>query len=300
MAENGDIANRSEAVHPAKVRYIQSAATSWSQFETDYINGLSLTDKQGGRAPLYIIPGNHDVTNAIGFYKPMNPTTDATAMAEIYNLMMKPATPRTKNTYNYIRDKIFFSKDIGGVHFVFLTIWPDSVARTWMESDLKNVSATTPVILFTHDQPDIDVRHLTNPNGAHDINSTDKFENMVADQATDADSSGKLTSHAPTTTAQRNLVAFLKAHKNIVAYFHGHEHINGTYTYTGPDHDISLNAVRVDSPMKGVDSAKDPTQLAFIVVSIDPNARTMTVRDYMWYTQSWGKSVTFSLGPRPQ
>ncbi|MBF0523837.1 MAG: hypothetical protein HQK56_01930, partial [Deltaproteobacteria bacterium] len=197
-------------------------------------------------------------------------------------------------------DKIFFSKDIGGVHFVFLTIWPDSVARTWMENDLKDVSTATPVILFTHDQPAIDVRHLTNPNGAHDINSIDKFENMVADQAADADSSGKPTIKAPTYTAQRSLVAFLKAHKNIVAYFHGHEHINGTYTYTGPDKDININVVRVDSPMKGVVSAKDPTQLAFIVVSIDPNARTMTVRDYLWYTKTWGKSATFSLGPRAQ
>jgi hypothetical protein len=191
-----------------------------------------------------------------------------------------------------------YSKDINGVHYIFITMWPDSVARNWMDSDLAKVSTSTPVILVTHDQPDIETKHLTNPNGSHDINATDKFENMVADMSADKDSSGNLTINAPSTTAQRALVAWLKTHKNIVAYFHGNDHINGAYTYTGPDNDISLNVFRVDSPMKGTVSITDPTQLIFKVVSIDSTAKNMTVRDYLWNAKKWGASTTVSLAPR--
>lgn len=297
VAETGDIANRMEA-NSGGYAQIQSAAISWDQFKSDYIDGLSLKDKSGKKAALYLVPGNHDVTDAIGFYKTMTPTTDATSIAQIYNLMMHPTTPRTKDTYDYSTDKVFFSKNINGVHYEFITMWPDSVARAWMENDLKHVASTTPVIIFTHDQPDIETKHLMNPNGIHDINATDKFENMVADQSADTDINGLFTIDAPSTSEQRALVEFLKKHKNIVAYFHGNDHINGTYTYTGPDNDISLNVIRVDSPMKGSVSKNDPTQLAFKVVSIDPVAKKMTVRDYMWETRTWGESATFSLAPR--
>ncbi|MDD2336343.1 MAG: metallophosphoesterase [Geobacteraceae bacterium] len=297
VAETGDIANRMEA-NSGGYTQVQSAAISWNQFKSDYIDRLELKDKTGKEAALYIVPGNHDVTDAIGFYKAMTPTSDATSIAEIFNLMMNPTTQRTKDSYDYSTDKVFFSKDINGVHYEFITMWPDSVARAWMENDLKNVPSTTPVIIFTHDQPDIETKHLMNPNGSHDINATDKFENMVADQSVDTDTNGLLTIDAPSTSEQRDLVTFLKKHKNIVAYFHGNDHINGTYTYTGPDNDISLNVIRVDSPMKGSVSKKDPTQLAFKVVSVAPAAKKMTVRDYMWQSRTWGNSTTFSLAPR--
>src|SRR5690349_13428579 len=73
------------------------------------------------------------------------------------------------------------SRDIGGVHFVFLTIWPDSGARAWMEKDLERVSDSTPVIMFAHVPPDSDAKMFRNPNGAHDINAVDKFENLLDD-----------------------------------------------------------------------------------------------------------------------
>lgn len=100
-------------------------------------------------------------------------------------MMLSPATPLTNSTCNYTADKINYSKDIVGVHCMLVNIWPDSVARIWMESDLSKVSSTTPVILFTHDPPDIEAKHLTNPNGDHDINATDKFENVVAEVCKD-------------------------------------------------------------------------------------------------------------------
>ena len=308
VVEGGDIANRSEGATNQ-----QNAATSWAQFKADYIDGLTLKDRTGKRSTLYMIPGNHDVSNAIGYYKtPLNTGAglDATSYTQIYNLMMKPATTLTNAAFvgatpsaataaaSYAANRVFYSKDMNGVHFVFITMWPDSLARAQIDADLANVSATTPVILFTHDQPDIETKHLLNPNGTHDINATDKFENMVADQSQDTDSSGNKTINAPSTTAQRALVAWLKTHKNIVAYFHGNDHINGAYTYTGPDNDISLNVFRVDSPMKGIVSLSDPSQLIFKVVAIDSAVQKMTVRDYLWNTKRWGASTTVSLTPR--
>ncbi|MEI7673067.1 MAG: metallophosphoesterase, partial [Deltaproteobacteria bacterium] len=294
IANTGDIANRMEV--SAKV---QSAANSWRQFETDYINGLTLKDKNGNKAPLFLVPGNHDITNAIGFYKTMNPLKDATSSAQIFNRMMNPATFRTKDTYDYAVDKVFYSKEVGGVHFLFISIWPDSVARAWMETDLAKVAAAMPVVIFTHDEPSSESKHFTNPNGTNDINGKYKFENLLADKFFDSmtinDAAGN---PVPTVIEQRALVAFLKAHKNIVAYFHGIDHINGAFTYTGPDNDISLNVFSVDSPMKGTVSAGDPTKLTFKVVSIDPDVKNMTVRDYQWNTKTWGAATTISLFPR--
>ena len=80
-------------------------------------------------------------------------------MVNIFNLMMNPSTPKNASTYNYTTDKINYSKNIGGVHFMFVTLWPDSTNRIWMNNDLAMVSATTPVVIFTHDQPDIETKH---------------------------------------------------------------------------------------------------------------------------------------------
>jgi len=69
-------------------------------------------------------------------------------------------------------DKVNYSRDIGGIHFLFVNIWPDSANRIWMEKDLKAVSTHVPVIIVAHDPPEGDAAHFTNPNGAHDINAT--------------------------------------------------------------------------------------------------------------------------------
>ena len=287
VLEGGDIGNRMESASS-----VQSAAASWAQFETDYVTSLTLKNKSGNKSDLYLVPGNHDVSNAIGYYKTMSPLTDATSMMQIYNTMMSPVTLRTAATYSYSTDKVYYSKNIGGVHFMFVGVWPDSKARAWMTTDLANVSATTPAVIVAHDQPDVETKHLTNPNGSRTINSADKFENVFDDL------SSSLTITGPSTVEQGQLVTFLKAHKNIVAYFHGNDHINGTYQYTGPAGDISLNVVRVDSPMKGIASVPDPTQLTFKVVAIDAEAKNMTVRDYSWTIGSWGTGTTWSLAPR--
>jgi hypothetical protein len=224
-------------------------------------------------------------------------------MVNIYNLMLSPATPKTSSTYNYNTDKINYSKDIVGVHFMFINMWPDSANRIWMEQDLSGVSSSTPVVIFTHDQPTCESKHFTNPNGLHDVNSTKKFENMVAERLKDG-----LTTSAVTTLEEKGLVTFLKAHTNIKAYFHGNDNRNEFYVYKGPDNDINLNTFRVDSPMKGtvsgVDAADgigDETKLSFQVIVIDGKSKSLTVREVLWNTSgaasslTWGANSTVSL-----
>jgi hypothetical protein len=288
LVEAGDIANRSEVVNGASV---QSPGTSWKQFEHDYLDGLTVTDRSGHRAPIFIVPGNHDASNAVGFYRPMVPTVDKTPMVEIYNRMMTPAVAKTSATYVYDRDKVLTARDIGGIHLIFVTVWPDSIARAWMEHDLARVSRSTPVIIFAHDPPDAEARHFANPSGAHRITAEDRFENLLVDQFEDG---------------ERKFESFVLQHPNVSAYFHGHSNWNQFYDWTGPDHTIALHTFRVDSPMKGAQSAVDETRLSFQVVTIEMASRTMTVRECLWNTSpihqappAWGSSTTVALQPRP-
>jgi 3',5'-cyclic AMP phosphodiesterase CpdA len=76
VAVTGDIANRQEAV-PLR---IQPAAASWAQFEQSFAQRLSLRTSSGAVTPLMVVPGNHDLSNAIGWVGTMIPARDATAM----------------------------------------------------------------------------------------------------------------------------------------------------------------------------------------------------------------------------
>jgi len=298
IAIGGDIGNRQEGTQE---KAIQCSAVSWNQFKKDYIDGISLKNDKGATSPIYIIPGNHDVTDAIGFYKSMYPATDATVMANIYNMMMSPSIPLTKDTYNLSTDRVHFSKDIGGIHFVFITMWPDAEERAWIENDLSSVRETTPVILFAHDEPNVEAKHFINPNGPHDINAKDKFENILSEQF-----SGKNIDDS-TTNEQRALENFLAKHKNISVYFHGNDHWKHYSEWTGIDNTIVLHVFGVDSPMKGTVSANDETKLSFYLVTIDSTRRLMTVRNCLWNADpsnpsqgvTWDDAITVALEPRP-
>jgi len=310
VVNTGDLANRADGnVYPYKNA---AAKDVWPQFALDYLTTLNLKDKVGNKAPVYLVPGNHDVSNAIGYYKaPLNTDAglDATSYVQIYNIMMKPATALTTASFGtyataataYATNRVVTSRDVNGVHLVFVGMYPDSVSRPLIDADLAKVSAATPVILFTHDQPTSESKHFTNPNlttlPVTPINGTNKFENLLSDVYADTQAAGN-TPGTSTDIEQRAFVAWLKTHKNIVAYFHGNDNANEFYTYTGPDNDIALNIIRVDSPMKGNFSATDPTKLSFQVVTIDPLAQKMTVREYLWYLKQWGASTTISLAPR--
>ncbi len=294
VVEGGDIANRMEAP-------IQSAAASWAQFVNDYMGSLNVKGHDGKPAQLFMVPGNHDITNAIGFAKPMSPPTDPSSMVNIYNLMLKPAKPLTNESYDYAVDKINYAHNIHGIHFMFITLWPDSAERIWMQKDLDTVASTTPIIIFTHDEPNCESKHFTNPMPPHNMTVKNKFQNLVEENYKEGYVAGK--GEDATNEEQRGLVKFLKIHPNIKAYFHGNTNYNQFYTYTGPDNDVKLPVFRVDSPMKGEHSAKDETLLSFQLISIDPKTEDLTVRECLWNTKPlsadnnivFGKSATVSL-----
>jgi predicted MPP superfamily phosphohydrolase len=286
LVEGGDVANRAEAADE-----IQPASVSWSQFRSDYIGHLTLRTSSGSKTPVYVVPGNHDASNAVGFYKAMKPAIDKTAIVGIYNLMMTPAR-RTVATYDYTTGRVLTSRDVGGVHFVFLTVWPDSVGRAWLTRDLERVSPSTPVVVFTHDQPDAQSKHFTNPNGRHDINAVDRFENLLSDTFADGG-----TVDENDTLEQAAWEDFVRLHPNITAYFHGNSNWNEFYDWQGPHHSIALHTFRVDSPMKGKYSESDETKLSFQVAEIDTRTMIMTVRERLWNTASWGASTTVGIAP---
>jgi Calcineurin-like phosphoesterase len=290
VVEGGDVTNREEGIGPSA---IQSAAVSWSQFVADYFDGLTVKDHAGQRAPLYVVPGNHEASNAVGFYKPMTPAIDKTPMVEIFNRMVAPATPKNTVTFDYARDKIVHSQDVGGIHFIFLQVWADSAGRAWMERDLSAVSDRTPVVVFVHDQPDAEAKHFINPNRAHGINTVDKFENLLSDTFADG-----RTVDMPSTIEQAAFERFLARHRNITAYFHGNSNWNQFYEWTGPTNRIRLHTFRVDSPMKGAVSSRDERTLSFHVATIETATLKMTVRECLWNQGpgvAWGATKTVAL-----
>lgn len=294
VVQTGDIANRMEIP-------VQTAAISWAQFENDYIRGVTLRGHNGKHATLLLVPGNHDISNAIGYTKLMRPLTDPTSMVKIYNLMLKPNVPLTNEVFDYQKNKINYSVDVKGIHLQFITLWADSAERVWMDKDLSKVSRKTPVIIFCHDQPTAEATHFTNPMPPHTINAVNKFQNLLAE--TYKEGAAVATGDEPTAIEQRGFVKFLKRHPNVKAYFHGNSNYNEFYDYNGPDGDIKLNTFRVDSPMKGKYSAKDETRLSFQLISLDTDKQLLTVRECLWDTKPgnancqviFGESKTVSL-----
>lgn len=291
IAITGDIANREE-------NGVQSDAVSWAQFLEDFGGLLQLKTSSGKRLPLLLTPGNHDASNAIGFHRPMRPLTDPSSVIGMYNLEMHPATKMTAPHFSFKRDKVHYSRNIAGVHFMFVSLWPDSAERIWMAKDLATLKKTVPVLLFTHSMPDVEARFFVNPNGNHDINAKDKFENLVTERFKDGDSI-----NVRAVTEQRGFANFLLAHPAIKAYFHGHNNYTEFYDWTGPDHAVLLHCFRADSPMKGKYSAKDESKLSFIVVSIDLVKKILTAREFFWnqntldkqHNAGWGSHISISL-----
>ena len=282
----GDIANRME-------NGVQSATESWKQFKEVFIDSNHLRKANGTKSELFVVPGNHDMSNAIGFHRIMEPKKDPASMIGIYNLMF-PKKQVTK--FDSILTRIHYSRDIKGVHFIFLSLYPDSAERVWMEKDLKNIAKTTPVLLFAHSIPDVEPRFFQNPNGIHDINEEDKFENLVPERYKDGkDVKGE------TTIEQNEFAEFITKHPNIKVYFHGHENWTDYYQYTGPNNKINLTCIRTDSPMKGRISLKDEKKLAFELVSINTNTGMLTVKEVLWNANQnsnevkWGVIGKFNL-----
>lgn len=273
LIEGGDIANREEG---EGAKAIQSASLSWAQFKSVYLDGLTLQGKTGP-TQILLLPGNHDITNALGSYKVMTPPQDPTAFLAIYNAMMKPVKPLTAQSLDLKKDQVNYSLDAGGVHFVVVQMWPDPAVRAWIEADLAKVAPATPVLLFTHGNPSLESKYFTNPNGKHDMNTKDKFENVVGQVFV----SGTKVDE-PSIKEQKELALFFQKHRNIAAYFHGHVHLNQFYDWVGPDKNVAVPVVSVDSPMKGLVSSENEKKLSFQLVSLDKDAGLLTVREVYW------------------
>jgi len=245
----GDIANREE-------NSIQSASASWRQFEQVY---------KPLHIPLLLLPGNHDISNALGYYKPMSPLTDKGSLAGIYSSMHHYRNLDTVH-FQYREDDFNYSRNMGGIHFIFLNLWPDSMNMLWMQKDLQK-AGTMPVLIFAHDPPEGDPKQFTKPLGKL-IDSEDKFENLLPELYSDH--------------YQKNWDRFLKAHPNIKGYFHGHSNYQEFYVYKGVNGDLSLPCFRVDSPMKGKYSAKDESLLSYQVITIYPPQKNVEVKQFFW------------------
>ena len=112
----GDIANRMESG-------VQTASASWRQFLRDWAEYLDR---------LYLVPGNHDISNAIGYPKPMCPERDASSAAGIYNMAMRPDTAVRAENFDYGTDRTHYTFVVDSVRFVFMGMWPDSCMRSGM------------------------------------------------------------------------------------------------------------------------------------------------------------------------
>ncbi|MEI7588368.1 MAG: metallophosphoesterase [Chitinophagia bacterium] len=282
----GDIANRME-------KGIQSATASWNQFKEVFIDNNHLIKSNGTKSELWVVPGNHDMSNAIGFHRPMEPKKDPASMIGIYNLMFPTSQI---SSFDSSLARIHYSREVKGVHFIFLSLYPDSAERVWMENDLKNIKKSTPVLLFAHSIPDVEPRFFQNPNGLHDINEEDKFENLVPENYKDGkDVKGE------TIIEQNGFADFIIKHPNIKVYFHGHENWTDYYQYTGPKNNIDLTCIRTDSPMKGRISLKDEKKLAFELISINTNSGLLTVKEVLWNANEngqlwkWGQMANYHL-----
>ena len=81
VVETGDAINRPDGT---TTPYLYANATdTWPQFHADYFTKLNLKTAANTKAPLWMTPGNHDVSAAIGYHKTPTDTTsylDATGV----------------------------------------------------------------------------------------------------------------------------------------------------------------------------------------------------------------------------
>ena len=285
IVHGGDVSNRQE-------NGVQSSAESWNQFKTNFINKITTLKKDSTPTDLFIVAGNHDVSNAIGHYRGLNPETDPTALCEIYNLMMQPDILRNAEDFSYDSTKTRYAVNRFGIRFLFINIWPGKEEREWMSSYLDTIPQGVPAVIFTHDEAEIEYKHLSNPFPPYGVTPDLPYENVISDRAHE---------HESSVYEQREFAEWLKKYPSVKAYFHGNTNYNEFYTYTGPDNNVSLPVFRVDSPMKGEISAFDQSKLSFQVITINEKTKEMTVRECLWARgkkgrkMKWGESKTIQL-----
>ena len=198
--------------------------------------------------------------------------------------------------WDRIRHRVHFSREFAGFHLAFVDVWPDSAERVWLGSDLASVGAE-PTLLFTHDPPEVDARHFTNPAAGHPLDRAAGFENVLPEVFHD----GPVADSDPDREID-SLAAFLRRHPNLFAWFHGHANFDQAYRWRG------VPVFRVDSPLKGGfsgldarDGRGDESLLSFQVVTVDSAKGRLTVRECLWNSARaagplrWGRSTTLEV-----
>ena len=237
VAVTGDLANRFQtdtaatATLPLNQNAVQNSTASYADFTNIVLNGVTLKNKAGVAAKFLLSPGNHDVSNAIGNVKipgsvatgaPASPNrVDAGSMKALYKVAKGIDFVGTydltafeyTNSSGAAVNKPNYSMDVGGIHMISLTIWPDDSNRKWIDADLLSVPLTTPVMLFMHDYPDVDSKHLKSRAAGNPINAT--FEACATAIVDVSESADGIAAATTTNVEQRAFVTWLKTHKNI-------------------------------------------------------------------------------------
>ena len=76
------------------------------------------------RCPIYLVPGNHDISNAIGYPKTLTPAKDETSAIEIYNHNMPEFGSRKISSFDYTANKVHYTFIKDNLRFAFVGIWP--------------------------------------------------------------------------------------------------------------------------------------------------------------------------------
>jgi len=361
LMDTGDIANRSESSsaiaanhslsylgstldYPGQASYVAPVSSvTWGQWQHDFLGDanpgntagglLTLTNSQGQGIPVFLSPGNHDVSDAIGMIgKIATGDRDATSFVQIYNRMTpysgkSPiATSVFTNPADYtnVNLQVNYSFDVGGTHVMCVNLFPDKNILNWMTADLANVAASTPVLLFCHAPLNMaagETKVFGNPSTTSSSAAGD-----IPFALTGTDSS---TSYVDMNAAKQYVADWLIAHPSVRALFSGHDNFNGATNWNGQDPNNNLIATRdaawpgvelfrVDSPMKGdysgvsattapLTGIGDETKLSFQVYSYDIATRRLTEREFLWNpnadasgTGAWsGQSVTLDLSLSP-
>ena len=335
LVDTGDFANRSESQsaipantnlsylggtvnYPGYSSYTcPPSAVTWAQYQHDFLgdtntgnraNGrLMLQDSMGLGIPVYLSPGNHDISDAIGMVGKISASNvDATSFCQIYNRMTPYSgkAPITTNVfanpgdYTNVNLQVNYSFDVGGTHVQVVNMFPDRNVLKWMTADLAGVSATTPVFLFCHAPVNMAAGE-TKVFGTPTATSS----SAAADIPFPLNGVDSATSYKDMNSAKQCVADWLMAHPNVKALFSGHDNFNGATIWNGQDANGSLIDVRdstwagvtlfrVDSPMKGDISGTSATgalagigsetNLSFQVYSLDPATHRLTEREYLW------------------
>jgi DNA repair exonuclease SbcCD nuclease subunit len=356
LMDTGDIANRSEpqtAIVATNITYLGASVSypgnatytapissvTWGQWQHDFLGDantgnsagglLTLTNNAGQGIPVFLSPGNHDVSDAIGMNgKVTGANVDATSFVQIYNRMTPYSGKAAITTnvfanpgnYTNVNLQVNYSFNIGGVHVQCVNMFPDKNVQQWMSADLTNVPATTPVFLFCHvplNMAASETKVFGTP--------TNTSSSAGADIPFTLSGTDSPTSYADMNAAKQSVADWLVAHPNVRALFSGHDNFNGATNWKGQDANNNLIAARdsawsgttlfrVDSPMKGDVSGVSSTSgsltgigmetnLSFQVFSLDIANRRLTEREFYYNNTAdssgngvWsGQSTTIDL-----